>query len=447
MRLGKKVSLGSDRVRIIKLVLKLHLDEPPFSRFGFLRFLIMIHPLHLRTIRFCSLLAVGMVLCQCASRPDKEQVVDDGTYWKEDHPKGPAKLVISLDEQHIGLVKGGELVGLSPISSGREGYDTHPGTFKVTEKDVDHRSSWYGAFVDESGFIVVEDVDVRKDKPPVGTKFVGAEMRYFMRFNGPIGLHQGYLPGYPASHGCIRLPAKMAERIFHAIPHGTPVEVQQNAEIVALRPIGVPPVPESSVQEAVPAPLQILASAPPVPEPQAAQPPEKPEIPEVAESRKASDPFRFLGLGKVKTGQKQSPAPGATVYYKPEQASEEKAKPVPAPKEEEQVKPVLAQNDTEKAKPAPAMQKEEKKVPSSKKTWFSQAIKPAAEAAIKKAKPEQVRSTRPIDSGRGNQAVSRKKAPEAPAAVVRPRVLPAMRPITPNVPGLPAAPMTLAPTR
>ena len=413
----------------------------------------MIHPLHLRTIRFCSLLALGMVMCQCASRPDKEPVVDDGTYWKEDHPKGPAKLVISLDEQHIGLVKGGELVGLSPISSGREGYDTHPGIFKVTEKDVDHRSSWYGAFVDEYGFIVVEDVDVRKDKPPAGTKFVGADMRYFMRFNGPIGLHQGYLPGYPASHGCIRLPAKMAERIFHAISHGTPVEVQQNAEIVALRPLGAPPVSEASVQESVPAPLQSLASASPVLEPQAAQPSAKPEITEVAESRKSSGPFSFLGLGKVKTAQEPA-APEATAYDEVGQVpaekamaaaalkNEEKAKLALAPKAEEKVKPFLAQNDEEKVKPAPAPRQEEKKA----KTWFSRAQRPAEEAPVAKAKPKQVPSLT-LARGPDNEATSTKKVPAAPVSGVRPRVLPSLRPITPNVPGLPAAPMTLAPTR
>lgn len=361
--------------------------------------------------------------------------MDDGTYWKEEHPKGPAKLVISLDEQHIGVVKGGELVGLSPISSGREGYDTHPGLFKVTEKDEDHRSSWYGAFVDESGFIVVEDVDVRKDKPPAGTKFVGAEMRYFMRFNGPIGLHQGYLPGYPASHGCIRLPAKMAERIFESIPHGTPVEVKQNAEIVALRPPGVPPVPESSVQEAVPAALQSLASATPLPEPQAAQLSEKPEIVESAESRKPSDPFRFLGLGKVKTGQKSPSVPGVTAYYEPEQAPVETAKAVAVSKNEE------------KATSAPVRQQEEKKTPSSEKIWFSRTKKPAAEAAVAEVKPEQVPFTRSLERSRGNEAAGRKKAPEASVPPVRPRVLPSLRPITPNVPGLPSAPMTLAPTR
>ncbi len=395
----------------------------------------MIRPLILRTIRSCSMLAAGMVLCQCASRPDKESVVDDGTYWKDAHPEGPAKLVISLDEQHIGVVKGGELVGLSPISSGREGYDTHPGIFKVTEKDVDHRSSWYGAFVDEAGFIVVEDVDVRKDKPPAGTKFVGAEMRYFMRFNGPIGLHQGYLPGYPASHGCIRLPAKMAERIFHAVPHGTQVEVQQNAEIVALRPLGAPPVPETPQPEGLADGTQSLASASPATESQAAQASGKPGSTEVAESRQASGPFGFLGLGKSKTGQKPPPAPGATAYYEPEKEREEKAAAVAALKNEE------------KAKPDPALQQQEKKAPSSENTWFSRAKTPAAEAAVAKAKPEQVTSSRLLDRGRGNDATSRKKAPEAPAAPVRPRVLPTLRPITPNVPGLPPAPMTLAPAR
>ncbi len=193
--------------------------------------------------RFFSGALAVFCLSQCTTPPEPVTPAHDGTYWSEEaHAEGPKKIVISLEEQHVGLFKQGTLVGLSPISSGREGNDTRPGNFKVTEKDEDHRSSWYGAFVDESGAVIVEDVDVRKDTPPPGTKFEGASMNWFMRFNGAIGMHQGFLPGYPASHGCIRLPGHMAELFFKATPHGAPVEVKKDAGLLAQRPQNAPPV-------------------------------------------------------------------------------------------------------------------------------------------------------------------------------------------------------------
>jgi hypothetical protein len=196
------------------------------------------------TLSFPRLLlsiASTIALCQCASTSILPHQTDDGTYWSAETVSGPTKIVISLQEQLVGLFKGGRLVGLSPISSGREGYDTYPGSFRVTEKDIDHRSSLYGAFVDQVGNVVVQDVNTRTDKAPPGTRFVGADMRYFMRINGAIGMHQGYLPGYPASHGCIRLSAKMAPLFFDATPQGTPVEIQSNAALQALRPALLPP--------------------------------------------------------------------------------------------------------------------------------------------------------------------------------------------------------------
>jgi hypothetical protein len=182
-------------------------------------------------------------LTQCATQPSTPTLSPpDDTFWVDEHPEGSAKIVISLEEQRVGLFKGNQLIGISPISSGKEGNDTRPGVFKVTEKDEDHRSSWYGAFVDELGNAVVDDVDVRKDSPPPGAKFMGASMNWFMRFNGAIGMHQGYLPGYPASHGCIRLPEKMAMLFYQTTPHGTTVEVKKNADLIALRPGNAPPV-------------------------------------------------------------------------------------------------------------------------------------------------------------------------------------------------------------
>lgn len=192
--------------------------------------------------RLALLIAIAGCLTQCAA-PPPAPAKHDGTYWSaEAESDSPAKIVISIDEQHVGLFKNDKLVGLSPISSGREGHGTHPGNFKVTEKDEDHRSSLYGAFVDETDTIIQEDVDVRKDSSPPGTKFQGASMNWFMRFNGAIGMHQGYLPGYPASHGCIRLPGHMAELFYKATPHGSPVQVRSNGELLALRPAHAPSV-------------------------------------------------------------------------------------------------------------------------------------------------------------------------------------------------------------
>lgn len=180
---------------------------------------------------------VGVVSCSSpTSAPEQATVPHHECYWKGDGVTGSPKIHISLSEQCVRYFKGGQLVGMSPISSGREGHSTRRGNFKVIEKDLNHRSTLYGAFVDANGYIVQEDVDVRKDKPPAGTRFVGAEMPGFMRITGAIGMHAGYLPGYPASHGCIRLPAHMAEVFYHATPHGTPVVIEGNAAEAPVRP-------------------------------------------------------------------------------------------------------------------------------------------------------------------------------------------------------------------
>lgn len=151
--------------------------------------------------------------------------IDDGSYWKGDGIEGKPSLRISLSEQKVYFLKDGVIVGMSPISSGRESHATSPGKFRIMEKDLDHKSNLYGDYVDSTGFIVKKEVDVRKDPKPAGAKFDGANMRYFMRVTGAIGMHEGYLPGFPASHGCIRMPTKMAEIFYRETSVGTPVEI------------------------------------------------------------------------------------------------------------------------------------------------------------------------------------------------------------------------------
>jgi lipoprotein-anchoring transpeptidase ErfK/SrfK len=141
-------------------------------------------------------------------------------------PAGKVAILIDLADQHAYLFQGGQVVLTAPVSTGREGYDTPAGRYKVIQKDLYHRSSIYGAY-ERDGLIVKENVDVRKDRRPPDSIFVGAPMPYFLRIVGGVGLHAGYLPGYPASHGCIRMPESKAKRFYAAARVGTPVTVMR----------------------------------------------------------------------------------------------------------------------------------------------------------------------------------------------------------------------------
>jgi lipoprotein-anchoring transpeptidase ErfK/SrfK len=150
---------------------------------------------------------------------------DPISYWDGDGVTGTPSVAIFLNEQRAYFYKGDELVGVSQISAGREGHDTPAGNYKIIQKDQGHVSSLYGDYVDAMGNIVQKDVSVRKDPKPPGAIFKGAPMPYFMRITGGVGMHEGYLPGYPASHGCIRMPGKMAQIFFANVNLGTPVAV------------------------------------------------------------------------------------------------------------------------------------------------------------------------------------------------------------------------------
>jgi lipoprotein-anchoring transpeptidase ErfK/SrfK len=138
---------------------------------------------------------------------------------------GRASIVVSLHAQEAYLYRGKTLVATSRISSGREGHRTPIGRFSVLRKDIDHRSSLYGDYVDAQGRIVVANVDTRRDSKPRHTHFAGAPMPFFLEFSPGYGLHQGYLPGEPASHGCIRMPYWKARQFYQAAHIGTPVRV------------------------------------------------------------------------------------------------------------------------------------------------------------------------------------------------------------------------------
>ena len=104
-------------------------------------------------------------------------------------PAGPIVLVVSLDEQRAYVYRNGIAIGLSTISSGKPGHETPTGVFTILQKDKDHKSSKYNA----------------------------APMPYMQRLTWDgVALHAGNIPGYPASHGCVRLPYEFSKLLFDA---------------------------------------------------------------------------------------------------------------------------------------------------------------------------------------------------------------------------------------
>jgi len=135
-------------------------------------------------------------------------------------------VIVSLTKQRAYLLVGEEIALDTPISSGKRAGMTPSGSFTVLEKDPNHRSSIFGDFVDGSGRTVRGGVSLKIDSAPSGTHYVGASMKWFMRLTQDgVGMHVGILPGYPASHGCVRLPVDIAPLIYAKVKVGTPVEI------------------------------------------------------------------------------------------------------------------------------------------------------------------------------------------------------------------------------
>jgi lipoprotein-anchoring transpeptidase ErfK/SrfK len=167
--------------------------------------------------------AFGVASASVSASPTPRPIPE----WEwEGGGSGAKKIVIDLGEQKAMFYKGGQEIGWADISSGRAGMGTPAGTYRVLEKDIDHRSSLYGDFVDSNGDVVRRDVNMRIHSPGPGQRYRGASMRYFLRFHGGYGMHAGYLPGYPASHGCVRLPHAAAVRFYEEADYGTPVIVR-----------------------------------------------------------------------------------------------------------------------------------------------------------------------------------------------------------------------------
>lgn len=134
---------------------------------------------------------------------------------------------ILLEEQRGRLYINDTIAMDFPICSGRfGGQETPKGTFRISQKVKEYRSNRYGSFMSMDGKRVVERNISVKDTPPEGAVFEGADMPYWMRFNGAIGLHVGNVHRHSASHGCVRVPEEACSILFEKLTVGSKVIVK-----------------------------------------------------------------------------------------------------------------------------------------------------------------------------------------------------------------------------
>jgi hypothetical protein len=124
-------------------------------------------------------------------------------------PSGPVLLVVSLATQRAVVYRNGVPIGISTVSSGRPGYETPTGAFVILQKRVEHYSNLYN----------------------------NAPMPYMQRLTwGGVALHAGQLPGYPASHGCVRLPLEFARLLYDVTHYGMTVVVTDRPAVPRIAP-------------------------------------------------------------------------------------------------------------------------------------------------------------------------------------------------------------------
>ena len=140
-------------------------------------------------------------------------------------------VIIDLTGQAAYLMKDGQVDCVSPIASGRDGWGTPTGNFSVIRKDLNHQSGSFGLITDSYGRIINPNATPGSYIPP-GCRYQPAPMPYFIEFRKYVGMHAGFLPGYPASHGCVRMPRDLAAEFFARVQVGTPVKVIGSARNV-----------------------------------------------------------------------------------------------------------------------------------------------------------------------------------------------------------------------
>jgi hypothetical protein len=187
----------------------------------------------LRVLVFLLAALAWRNLAAAAVDPDPRALARGEFIWHpEIAPSGPVVIVVSLDEQRAYVYRNGIGIGVTTISSGKKGHETPAGVFSILQRETVHYSN----------------------------KYDDAPMPFMERLTWDgVAMHGGTLPGYPASHGCIRLPQAFARKLFEITARGTTVVVADSRS-----------APAAVVHPAVLAPVTATGDAlqPPQPDPE-----------------------------------------------------------------------------------------------------------------------------------------------------------------------------------
>lgn len=147
--------------------------------------------------------------------PEVTSLAPNRFLWNDDATLGPVSIVVSIPDQKAYVYRGMTLIGASTVSTGKDGKDTPIGTFPILQKSEVHKSNLYDS----------------------------APMPFMQRLTWDgVAIHAGINPGFPASHGCIRVPTAFARKLFAVTSKGTPVMVTDASAVEGwLPPIAVDP--------------------------------------------------------------------------------------------------------------------------------------------------------------------------------------------------------------
>jgi hypothetical protein len=140
---------------------------------------------------------------ESVSKPPSQLEPGEFIWHPEIAPEGPVVMIVSLPEQLAYVYRNGVVIGVATVSTGKEGHETPTGVFTILQKHADHYSNIYNA----------------------------APMPYMQRLTwSGVALHAGRLPGYPASHGCVRMPYEFARLLYAESSTGITVIVSDEEQ-------------------------------------------------------------------------------------------------------------------------------------------------------------------------------------------------------------------------
>jgi len=165
----------------------------------------------LRRVMLAGVLLIAPAHAQAPPVAGPVELLKPGEFlWAPElAPQGPVTVIISLQAQRAFAYRNGVPIGVSTVSTGKPGHATPTGVFTILQKQVDHKSNLYS----------------------------DAPMPYMQRLTwSGIAMHAGHLPGYPASHGCVRLPRAFAEKLYAITRLGLTVVITDDAQVPLIAP-------------------------------------------------------------------------------------------------------------------------------------------------------------------------------------------------------------------